>query len=251
LKLLFILIDCSPKSTAQLYTMTDLDILQTMKLDLLDMDIILNNVVATFSLGNGVNLDLPALVLRGINIEMKGGKGYAQIKLRNPSATANVYASGKVTVCGAKSEALAKLAARKFARIIQRIVLQQNKICIKAGGHHRICVKNYKIVNVWSSTVLPWDLNITKFAKAYREAQYEPEIHSAVIYQISEPKATLKINSKGSLVVQAPKVPNVSAAVRYIYPLVYPYRKERKVKVVEVESKTRAKDKMWRSNTKI
>ena len=51
--------------------------------------------------------------------------------------------------------------------------------------------------------------------------------------------------------VQAPKVPNVSAAVRYIYPLVYPYRKERKVKVVEVESKTRAKDKMWRSNTKI
>ena len=45
-----------------------------------------------------------------------------------------------------------------------------------------------KIVNIWASTLLPWDLNITKFAKACKEAEYEPEIHSAVIYRISEPK---------------------------------------------------------------
>ena len=45
-----------------------------------------------------------------------------------------------------------------------------------------------QLVNIWASTVLPWDLKITKFAKACKEAQYEPEIHSAVIYQISEPK---------------------------------------------------------------
>merc|ERR1719228_1113058 len=185
---------------------------------------------------------------------MRGGKGYAQMKLKSPSATANIYASGKVTVCGAKSEALAKEAARKFARKIQKIALQHNKVCNgkQSGGHERICVKNYKIVNVWSSTVLPWDLKITKFAKAYRQAQYEPEIHSSVIYQISEPKATLKINSKGSLVVQARQVVNVNAAVRHISPLVYPFRKERKVKVLDPEQpKTRSKDKTWRSNIKI
>ena len=158
--------------------MTDLDILQTMKLDLLDMDIILNNVVATFSLGNGVNLDLPALVLRGINIEMKGGKGYAQIKLRNPSATANVYASGKVTVCGAKSEALAKLAARKFARIIQRIVLQQNKICIKGGGHHRICVKNYKVCsNIYNVTLVNIDSTADRKCLVLNCPSLGPEHH--------------------------------------------------------------------------
>ena len=125
--------------------MTDPDILESMKLDLLDMDVILNNVVATFSLGNAVTLDLIGLVLRGINIEMRGGKGYAQMKLKNPSATANIFASGKVTVVGAKSEAQAKEASRKFARIIQKIAVKHNKICTKVGGHERICVKNYKV----------------------------------------------------------------------------------------------------------
>merc|ERR1719315_138928 len=183
---------------------------------------------------------------------MRKGKTYAQMRLKSPPAMANIYASGKVTVVGAKSEGQAKEAARKFARIIQKIAMKHNKICTKSGGPERICVKNYKIVNVWSSTVLPWDLKITKFAKAYRQAQYEPEIHSAVIYQISEPKATLKINSKGSLVVQAPKVSNVTAAIKTIYPLVFPFKKERKVKVMkEQELKTRSKDKTWRSNVKI
>ena len=44
---------------------------------------------------------------------------------------------------------------------------------------------------------------------------------------------------------------NVHAAVKFIYPLVYPFKKERKVKLVkELEPKSRGKDKMWRSNTK-
>ena len=67
-------------------------------------------------------------------------------------------------------------------------------------------------------------------------------------------RATLKISAKGSLVIQAPKVSHVNAAVRYIYPLLYPFKKERKTKKVkekEQELKTRGKDKMWRSNIKI
>jgi len=234
--------------------MADSDILESMKLDLLDMDITLNNVVATFSLGKGVALNLEGLVLRAINIEMRKGKTYAQMRLKSPPAMANIYASGKVTVVGAKSEGQAKEAARKFARIIQKIAMKHNNICTKSVGPERICVKNYKIVNVWSSTVLPWDLKTTKIAKAYREAQYEPEIHSDIIYQIKNPKATLKISSRGSLVIQAPKVSHVNAAVRYIYPLLYPFKKERKVKKVkeqELVLKTRGKDKMWRSNIKI
>ena len=102
--------------------------------------------------------------------------------------------------------------------------------------------------------MLPWDLKTTKIAKAYKEAQYEQEIHSDVIHQIKDPKATLKISAKGSLVIQAPKVSHVNAAVRYIYPLLYPFKKERKTKKVkekEQELKTRGKDKMWRSNIKI
>ena len=121
------------------------DIQESMKLDLLDMDIILNNVVATFSLGKEVALNLEGLVLRAINIEMRKGKTYAQMRLKKPSAMANIYASGKITVVGAKSEGQAKEAARKFARIIQKIAMKHNKICTKPGGPENICVKNYKV----------------------------------------------------------------------------------------------------------
>ena len=236
--------------------MDDSEVAENMKLDLLDMDICLNNVVSNFSLGPDTNLDLENLVLLATNIEIRGGKGYAQMKLKNPASTANIFASGRIVVCGTKSEEDAKIASRKIARKIQKVAIQNvGKICTKPRGHERICVKNYKIVNVWASTVLPWDVKLTNFAKEDKKAQYEPEIHSSVIYQLADPKANCKINAKGSLVIQANKIGNIYASVRKIYPIVYPFQKPRRVKkakkVIDEALITRGVDKMWRSNKKI
>ena len=60
--------------------MTDPDILESMKLDLLDMDIKLDNVVATFNLGHAVTLDLEGLVLRGMNIEKRRSGSGAKVR---------------------------------------------------------------------------------------------------------------------------------------------------------------------------
>ena len=43
------------------------------------------------------------------------------MRIREPKTTALVFASGKVVVTGAKSEDDSRLAARKYARIIQKL----------------------------------------------------------------------------------------------------------------------------------
>lgn len=214
----------------------------TLDSDLVDMNITLNNVVGTFSLGS--TIDLTMLVMAGINFEKRGGRAYAQGRLRNPDAMANFWSSGKVVVLGVKSESQAKLAARKFARIVQKLAKLHPKVLghLKAGSEV-ICVKNFKIVNVWASCNLPFQLKLNKFCKAYREASYEPEICPAVIYQLGEPKATLRLLATGSVTIQAPKVPNVHSAIRYIYPLLFPYSKP--LKEVQKSKCSTKDDKLW------
>lgn len=43
------------------------------------------------------------------------------MRIREPKTTALIFRSGKVVVTGARSEAAALLAARKYARIIQKL----------------------------------------------------------------------------------------------------------------------------------
>jgi transcription initiation factor TFIID TATA-box-binding protein len=46
------------------------------------------------------------------------------MRIREPKTTALIFASGKMVVTGAKSEDDSKLAARKYARIIQKLGFQ-------------------------------------------------------------------------------------------------------------------------------
>lgn len=46
------------------------------------------------------------------------------MRIRDPKTTALIFASGKMVVTGAKSEDDSKLAARKYARIIQKLGFQ-------------------------------------------------------------------------------------------------------------------------------
>jgi len=43
------------------------------------------------------------------------------MRIREPKTTALIFASGKMVVTGAKSEESSKLAARKYARVIQKL----------------------------------------------------------------------------------------------------------------------------------
>ncbi|XP_019873881.1 TATA box-binding protein-like 1 isoform X2 [Aethina tumida] len=177
-----------------------------------EIDIVINNVVCSFSVR--CHLNLREIALNGTNVEYRKENGMITMKLRRPYTTASIWSSGKVTCTGATSELMAKVAARRFARSLQKL-----------GFNVRF--NNYRVVNVLGTCSMPFAIKINSFSERHKEADYEPELHPGVTYKLKSPKATLKIFSTGSVTVTAPSVSDVQAAIEYIFPLVYEFRKER------------------------
>lgn len=78
------------------------------------------------------------------------------LKLRNPRVTANIWSSGKITCTGATTEDDAKRAARRVARILQKMGFK-----VKFSG--------YRIVNVLGSCNLPFGIKIHELADLHRD----------------------------------------------------------------------------------
>lgn len=174
------------------------------------IDIIINNVVCTFS--TRCHLNLRTVAMEGVNVEYKREQGMCNMRIRRPYTTASIWSSGKITCTGATSEPYAKIAARKFARQLQKIGFD-------------VKFSNFKIVNVLGTCSLPFKIKVADFARKYpREVSYEPELHPGATYKISDPKATLKIFTTGSITVTAPCVANVQSAIEHIFPLVVEFK---------------------------
>nr|CAG4652136.1 EOG090X0CO7 [Triops cancriformis] len=177
------------------------------------IDITINNVVCSFTVK--CHLNLRQIAQAGANAEYRRENGMVTMKLRKPMCTASIWSSGKMTCTGSTSEEEAKIAARRIARVIQKLGF-------------RVRFSNYRVVNVLGTCTMPFGIKITAFSQQYKEnASYEPELHPGVTYKLKEPKATLKIFSTGSITVTAPSVRNVQLAIEHIFPLVFEFRKER------------------------
>lgn len=82
--------------------------------------LILRNIVSTVNLG--CRLDLKTIALHARNAEFNPKRFAAVImRIREPRTTALIFSSGKMVCTGAKSEEDSRLAARKYARIIQKL----------------------------------------------------------------------------------------------------------------------------------
>lgn len=177
------------------------------------IDIVINNVVCSFSVR--CHLNLRHIAMSAANVEYRRENGMLTMKIRQPYTTASMWSSGKVTCTGATSEETAKLAARRYARILQKLGF-------------RVKFMNYRVVNVLGTCTMPFAIKLIPFSQSNRAiASYEPELHPGVTYKIKDLKATLKIFSTGSITVTAPSVANVQQAIEHIFPLVYEHRKER------------------------
>ncbi|XP_065085393.1 TATA-box-binding protein [Ochlerotatus camptorhynchus] len=178
-----------------------------------EIDIVINNVVCSFSVR--CHLNLRNIALNGFNVEFRRENGMVTMKLRRPYTTASIWSSGKITCTGATSEDQAKVAARRYSRCLQKL-----------GFNVRF--RNFRIVNVLGTCSMPWGIMIVNFSERYKkDASYEPELHPGVTYKLYNPKATLKIFSTGSITVTAASVAFVQAAIEQIFPLVYEFRKKR------------------------
>lgn len=121
-----------------------------------EIDIVINNVVCSFSVR--CHLNLREIALNGLNVEYRKENGMITMKIRRPYTTASIWSSGKITCTGATSEPQAKIAARKFARSLQKL-----------GFNVRF--NNYRVVNVLGTCSMPFAIRISSFSERHREAE--------------------------------------------------------------------------------
>ena len=88
----------------------------------------LQNIVSTVNLG--CKLDLKKIALHARNAEYNPKRFAAVImRIREPRTTALIFSSGKMVCTGAKSEEQSRLAARKYARIVQKLGFDVSLFC--------------------------------------------------------------------------------------------------------------------------
>lgn len=163
------------------------------------------NIVATFSLDT--KLDLDFLVQRMRNVEYNKRKISAIVmRRRNPKTTALIFESGKVVVTGARSEFESKMAARKFARCVQRV-------------YPNVKCKDYHIENVVSNFEAPFAVNLNLIVEQNElDASYEPEIFPGLKYQMQEPKCMCLVFVAGKVVITGLKsTDDIKTAFENIY----------------------------------
>ncbi|XP_047096181.1 TATA-box-binding protein 2-like isoform X2 [Lolium rigidum] len=149
----------------------------------------LQNIVSTVNLG--CELDLKAIALQARNAEY------------NPK------------VCtGAKSEEQSKLAARKYARIIQKLNFPAK-------------FKEFTIQNIVASCDVKFPIRLEGLAYSHGAfASYEPELFPGLIYRMRQPKIVLLIFVSGKIVLTGAKFrEDTYTAFENIYPVVSEFRK--------------------------
>ncbi|KAK4359533.1 hypothetical protein RND71_021762 [Anisodus tanguticus] len=171
------------------------------------------NIVSTVNLD--CKLDLKAIALQARNAEYNPKRFAAVImRIREPKTTALIFASGKMVCTGAKSEQQSKLAARKYARIIQKLGFPAK-------------FKDFKIQNIVGSCDVKFPIRLEGLAYAHGAfSSYEPELFPGLIYRMKQPKIVLLIFVSGKIVITGAKVRDETyTAFENIYPVLTEFRK--------------------------
>lgn len=174
---------------------------------------ILQNIVATVNLG--CPLDLKKITAAARNTEYNPQRFPALImRIRDPKATALIFASGKVVCTGTKSEEMAKYAAKKFARIIQKIGFQ-------------VKFKGFKVQNIVASCDVKFPIRLEQLSQEVdRFSTYEPEIFPGLIFRMAEPRVSLLIFVSGKIVLSGAKtIGDIRDAFNSIIPVLRKYQK--------------------------
>lgn len=173
----------------------------------------LQNVVSTVNLG--CKLDLKKIAMHARNAEYNPRRIAAVImRIREPRTTALIFGTGKLVCTGAKSEDASRLAARKHARIIQKL------------GFHAKFV-DFKIQNMVASFDVGFAIRLEGLALTHGQfASYEPELFPGLIYRMVKPKIVVLIFVSGKVVIiGAKKRPEIYEAFNSIHPLLKSFKK--------------------------
>lgn len=175
----------------------------------------LQNMSSTANLG--VRLDLKQIALRCRNTEFNPRRFAAVImRLREPRATALIFASGRMVVTGTKSTHNSALATRKFAYILERVGFQP------AG------MLDFKVQNIVGTVDVGFPIRLEGLVFAHPTfSSYEPELFPGLIYRLVQPRVVLLIFVSGKVVITGAKTESqLIEGLRKMYPVLVEFRKE-------------------------
>ena len=129
----------------------------------------LQNVVSTFSLGvSGLNLKEIALKYNFLEFNPQTFAA-GTLRLVKPRTTALAFASGNMVCTGGKNEIESRYAARKYARIFQKIGIP-------------VCFKDFKIQNIVASAEVGFNLKLQEIADKFGVSPRTKQTCSPVSY---------------------------------------------------------------------
>jgi transcription initiation factor TFIID TATA-box-binding protein len=155
--------------------------------ELKDLDIRIENVVATASLDQKIDLQAIMKVFRNVEYRPKKFPGLV-FRLKRPKTATLIFSTGKMVCTGAKSEKLASSAIRKVVRELKNsgiIILSTPKI---------------KIQNIVASANLHAKVDLEAAADVLENVMYEPEQFPGLIYRMGDPKVVILVFASGKLV---------------------------------------------------
>lgn len=174
----------------------------------------IQNMSSTANLG--VALDLKQIALKCRNTEYNPRRFAAVImRLRDPRATALLFASGKMCVTGVKSTHNARLAVQKFAVVVGKLGFTTQKEV------------DFKVQNIVGTSDLGFPIRLEGLVYAHSNfASYEPELFPGLIYRFLNPKVVFLIFVSGKIVITgAKKETDLSTALTKLYPVLLEFRK--------------------------
>ena len=172
------------------------------------------NVVATMNVS--CRLDLKDIVTRSRNSEYNPKRFAAVVmRIREPKSTALIFQTGKIVITGARSEDNAWIAARKYARILQKLDFPAQ-------------FRDFKIQNIVGSCDLGFPIRLEGLANQHSQfSSYEPELFPGLIYRMNQPKIVILAFVSGKIVLTGAKSnKQIINAFNKIYPILVQFRKD-------------------------
>ncbi len=176
-----------------------------------DLEIVIQNVVATATLDQKFNLLDILKTFRNVQYRPKRFPGLV-FRLKRPKTATLIFSTGKMVCTGAKSEKLARTAVNKVVRELKNngiIVLGKPVIIIQ---------------NIVASANLQNKIDLETTADLLDNTMYEPEQFPGVIYRMKDPKTVLLLFTSGKIVCTGGKSEQiVHESVHKLYELLEEY----------------------------
>ncbi len=164
---------------------------------LLRRKIKIENVVATTSLGEDLDLQAIALALEGAEYKPEQFPGLIY-RVKEPKTAILLFRSGKVVCTGAKSPEHVKIAIGLVAKQIEAAGIPVKK-------NREIVVQN---IVATSDLGAPIDLNAVAISLGGGKVEYEPEQFPGLVYRIDEPKVVVLLFGSGKIVCTGARKPS-------------------------------------------